>query len=317
MLVAITGGTGFLGSRLAALHRERGDRIRLLKRPGTPRKPVPGAAEIIEADVTVNDDRLQRFVDGADVVCHCAAELRDERLMEAANVQGTRTLARVAAGRIGRWVQVSSAAVYGVPGPGTVTEDSAIQPDSLYGRTKAESEEVVRSAATAGGFDLTILRPTNIFGAGMPGNALYKLFAAIERGWFFHIGSPGAVMNYVHVENVAAAAALCASHPAAAGRTYIVSDEMPLEQLAAIVGKELGVRPSALRLPEPPLRLLASVIGFVPGTLLTHRHLDALTVRTRYASDRIRREIAYNPAVSFETGLRELVRDWKRGRGGG
>ena len=91
---------------------------------------------------------------------------------------------------------------------------------------------------------------------------------------------------------------------------------MPLEQLAAIVAEELGTRPSALRLPEAPLRALASVLGFLPGVPLTHRHLDALTARARYASERIHHELAYRPAINFEAGLRELVRGWKRGRRG-
>lgn len=236
--------------------------------------------------------------------------------MQATNIEGTRLLARAAAGRIGRWVQVSSASVYGAVRSGVVTEDSPLQPDSVYGRTKVESEAVVRAAAAVGGFAASILRPSNIFGPGMPGNALYKLFGAIERGWFFPIGKPGAVMNYVHVDNVVAAAMLCATHPAATGRTYNVSDEMPLEQLADVVAEELASRPSALRLPEAPLRMLASVFGFLPGIPLTHRHLDALTVRARYASDRIRYELAYRPAISFEAGLRELARGWKHGRSG-
>jgi nucleoside-diphosphate-sugar epimerase len=302
---------------LVRKHLERGDSIRVLVRdPGAAICRLPSVRSF-QGDLVRAGTIPADFVAHADVLYHCAAEIRDERLMEAANVHGTRALGRLAAGRVGRWVQVSSASVYGATRSGVVTEDSPLRPDSVYGRTKVESEEVVRSAAAAGGFGVSILRPSNIFGAGMPSNALYKLFGAIERGWFFPIGKPGAVMNYVHVDNVVAAAVLCATHPAATGRAYNVSDEMPLEQLAATVAEELGTRPSALRLPEAPLRVLASVLGLLPGIPLTHRHLDALTARARYASERIHHELAYRPAISFEAGLRELVRGWKRGRRGG
>jgi nucleoside-diphosphate-sugar epimerase len=250
------------------------------------------------------------FVEGVDVLYHCAAELRDERTMEATNVGGTRALARCAAGRIGRWIQVSSAAVYGAVREGAITEDAALRPDSLYGRTKAEAESAAQAAA-AGGFELVILRPANVFGPGMPGTALSKLFAAIERGWFAYIGAPGALMNYVPVENVVAAALHCAAHPAAAGRTYNLSEAMPLERLVTIVAEELGRRPPALRVPELPLRVLASALGFVPGHPLTHRHLDALTMRARYASERIQDELGWRPAVSLDLALRELVRAWR------
>ena len=317
MEIAITGASGFVGGALVRKHLERGDSIRVLARdPGAAICRLP-SVRAFRGDLARAETIPADFVAGADVLYHCAAEIRDERMMEATNVRGTQALARLAAGRIGRWVQVSSASVYGAVRSGTATEDSPLQPDSVYGRTKVESEEVVRSAAASGGFGASILRPSNIFGAGMPSNALYKLIAAIERGWFFCIGEPGAVMSYMHIDNVAAAAMLCATHPAAAGRTYNVSDEMPLERLAAIVADELGTSLPALRLPEAPLRMLASVLGFLPGIPLTHRHLDALTARARYESDRIHNELAFRPAISFETGLRELVRGWKRGRRGG
>ncbi len=317
MQIAVTGASGFVGAALVRKHLERGDSVRVLVRdPAAAVCQLP-SVQIIRGDLARAKTIPADFVARADVLYHCAAEIRDERMMEATNLHGTRKLAAAAAaGGIGRWVQVSSAAVYGAPGPGTITEDSPLQPDSHYGRTKAESEEVVRSAAAGGGFGVSVVRPSNIFGAGMSGNALYKLIAAIERGWFFPVGEPGAIMNYVHVDNVTAALALCATHPAAAGRTYNVSDELPLERLAAIIADELGARPPARRLPEPPLRILASVLGFLPGMPLTHRHLDALTARARYSSDRIRQELAYNPVVSLEAGVRELAKDWTHGRRG-
>ena len=315
MDIAITGASGFVGGALVRKHVERGDAVRVLVRdPDAAICRLP-SVRIFYGDLARSETVPADLLAGADVLYHCAAEIRDERLMEATNVRGTRALARAASGQVRRWVQVSSASVYGAVRSGTVTEASPLQPDSVYGRTKAEAEEAVRAAAAGGGFGVTVLRPSNIFGAGMTSNALHKLFAAIERGWFFPVGEPGAVMNYVHVDDVAAAAVLCATHPAAAGRTYNVSDDMPLEQLVAIVAGELGTRPPALRLPEAPLRLLASVFGLLPGIPLTHRHLDAVTTRARYASDRIRNELAFRPAISFEAGLRGLVRRWKLDRG--
>ena len=315
MEIAITGASGFVGGTLVRKHLGRGDAVRALVRD--PAAAVCGLP-LVRAfcgDLARGETIPPDFCAGADVLYHCAAEMRDERQMQATNVEGSRALARAAAGRIGRWVHVSSASVYGPVRSGTVTEASPPQPDSAYGLTKSESEAAVQSAAAAGGFELAILRPTNIFGVGMPSQALYKLFSAVERGWFFPVGTPGAVMSYVDVESVAAAAVLCAVHPAAAGGIYNISDEMPLERLAAIVADELGTTLPALRLPEAPLRLLAGVCGMLPGVALTHRHLDAVTTRARYASDRIHDELGFHPAIGFEAGLRALVRDWKRNRG--
>lgn len=309
MLVAITGGTGFIGSQLADLHLARGDPVRILVRPGTASRPRAGV-EVTEGDVTSDDDRLRHFVDDADVLYHCAAEIHDERRMETTNVRGTRALARLASGRVKRWVQVSSAAVYGKPDSVTVTEDRPVRPDTLYGKTKTEAETAVQAAASGGAYEVTIVRPSNIFGAGMRSTALFRLFEMVKRGWFFFVGKPGALMNYTSVENVAAALIACGTHPAAANRIFNVSEDMPIERFAAIIAEELGARTPSLRLPEPPLRALAALFGRLPGMPLTEARLDALTVRARYSSDRLRQELAYRPDRSLEEGLRELVRHW-------
>jgi nucleoside-diphosphate-sugar epimerase len=197
-----------------------------------------------------------------------------------------------------------------------ITEDSPIQPDSVYGGTKAESEAIVQAAAAAGGYGAAILRPSNIFGIGMPGTSLFRLFTMIDSGLFCFVGRLNAMMNYVHVDNVATALALCGSCDGAVGRIYNLSDQMPIEHLVAIVADEIGARRPTLRLPETPLRILASALGWLPGMPIAHRNLDALTQRASYASDRIRQELAYNPTVTLETGLRELVRNWKQSHEG-
>lgn len=314
MEIAITGASGFVGGALVRKHLECGDTVRVLVRdPGAAVCRLPSVRNF-QGDLAHADTIPADFVAGADVLYHCATEVRDERLMQAANVEGTRALARLAAGRIDRWVQVSSAAVYGAVRSGMIAEDNPLRPDSLYGRTKTESEEIVRAMAAAGGFGLAVVRPSNIFGAGMSSTALFRLFGMIEGGLFCFIGKPQAMMNYVPVDNVAAALVLCGTRAAAAGRTFNVSDQLPIEPFVAIVAEAIGVRPPTLRLPELPLRVLASALGMLPGSPLTHRHLDALTLHAWYSSENIRRELAYNPAVSLEAGLRELARYWKRRR---
>lgn len=312
--VAITGASGFIGRHLVRMHLARGDQVRVLARQ-THAAQALGPVEVVLCDLAHPEvDALVCFCDGADILYHCAAEIRDERRMEATNVQGTRILAQLAAGRIGRWVQLSSAAVYGAVRSGMITEDSPIQPDSLYGRTKSESENIVLSAAADGGYETTIVRPSNILSAGMPSTALFRLFGMLNVGMFFFIGKSQAMMNYVHLDNVATALVQCGALDAAAGRTYNVSDQMSIERFIAIVADEIGVRCPTLRLPEPPLRVLAGTLGKLPGVPLTHRNLDALTMHAWYNADRIRRELSYNPVVSLEAGLRGLAREWKRSR---
>jgi nucleoside-diphosphate-sugar epimerase len=167
MVVGITGATGFIGAALVQRHLERGDAVRCLSRRGP--TVLDERSEIVQGDLTMPDARLARFADGLDVLYHCAGELVTPGRMRAVNLHGTAALVSAAAGRIGRWVQLSSAGVYGRYRDGIVTEETPLVPQGEYETTKAEADSLVidamqhrRIASTA------ILRPTIVFGAGMP-----------------------------------------------------------------------------------------------------------------------------------------------------
>ena len=79
MIVAITGGTGFIGKHLIARHVALGDQVRFLTRRKTA-SDIPGAVSHI-GHLNSPIEELRQFVRGADVLYHCAAELRNEAEM--------------------------------------------------------------------------------------------------------------------------------------------------------------------------------------------------------------------------------------------
>ena len=308
-VVAITGGTGFIGRHLLARHVALGDRVRYLTRK-KPLESIPGA-EIFIGDLSASET-LRGFVQGADVLYHCAAELRDASAMEKTNVTGTANLLQAATGEIGRWVQLSSTGIYGAVRHGEVREDAEIRPGNAYERSKAAADALVLAAAEK--LSCVLLRPSNVYGADMPNQSLFQLIRMIDKGLFFFIGPRGATANYVHVENVVDALLACAHATLPAnGRAYIVSDHRPLEAFAGIIAAHLGKPAPRMRLPEMPVRVLAAACGWLPGFPLKTSRIDALTNRTVYCTDRIEAELGFSNLVSMEAGLAELVRVWKNG----
>jgi nucleoside-diphosphate-sugar epimerase len=166
----------------------------------------------------------------------------------------------------------------------------------------------VTRAAEGGSFAAAILRPSIVYGPTMPNQSLRQLVRMIEKGLFFFVGPPGASANYIHVDNVVDALLRCGTEPEAAGRTYILSDRRTMEELVAIVATEAGRAPPRLRLPEAPVRALASLLGRVRGFPLTAPRVDALTGRAVYSTARIERELGYAHTVPFEDGMRQMVR---------
>lgn len=294
MIAAVTGGTGFVGTALVSrLQRSGFSEIRVLSRRGA-------GAHAVKGDLLKDD--LHAFVDGADVLFHCAGELRREEAMRALHVDGTRRLVDAARGRVRRWVQLSSVGAYGrALRAGTIDESSPLAPQGEYERTKVESDALVERAAAAGAFACATLRPSIVFGPGMPNRSLYQLVAAVERRIFFLVGR-GAIANYVYVDDVADALLACATHGHAAG-PYVLSDDRPMEAFIAALGSQR--RPPAV--PEWVARGAAAAAGWLPGFPLTRSRVDALSRRVRYSPARIQRELGYAFGVSIEEGLRRMI----------
>lgn len=305
-VVAITGGTGFVGRHLVARHVALGDEVRYLTRSAEA-PLLPGAVRHV-GDLCGPADALAKFVRGADVLYHCAAELLDASRMEQTNVDGTQKLLHVARGEIGRWVQLSSTGVYGEKRDGVVVEDTVLRPGNAYERSKAKADALVLDAATDAEFSCALLRPSNVYGADMSNRSLFQLIRMIERGFFFFIGPRGAMMNYIHIENVMDALLACGQATLSQnGRAYIVSDHCTLEAFVDIIAMQFGRRMPYLRLPEFPVRGVAAILGNIPRFPLKLSRVDALTSRAVYQSERITSELGFRNRVSLEQGLAEMV----------
>jgi nucleoside-diphosphate-sugar epimerase len=305
MLVGITGASGFIGAALAHRCLEAGHDVRCLtRRPGR----SPQGVQPIDGDLERPDDRLVRFADGLDVLYHCAGELLDERRMAAVNVGGVRALLRAAEGRVGRWVQLSSAGVYGRHRSGVISEATALDPQGLYERTKAEADALVLDAAHRGATpSCTVIRPSIVFGREMPNASIRQMIQVIRSGLFFFIGARGASANYVHVENVVDALMTSGASAHAAGRVYNLSDWCTVEDFAAAIADALGRPRPRLRLPEPAVRCAARLAGRIAPVPLTESRVDALVSRNRYSIQRIQQDLDYVPRVTIPDGLAQMV----------
>ena len=160
--LAITGGTGFVGSTLVRHAAMRGHKVRALTR-----RPQDGTRKIEWVEGALDDpESLVRLAVGADVVIHVAGAINapDRAGFQADNVFGTLNMVEAAkAAGVKRFIHVSSMA--------------AREPDlSDYGWSKARSEQIV----AASGLDWTIVRPPAVYGPG--DREMLDLFRMARRG---------------------------------------------------------------------------------------------------------------------------------------
>jgi len=293
MIVSITGGSGFIGKYLVKKHLQQGDKVRVLSRKMV--GPQNGVDYFL-GDLSKKVVDLKSFVSGADILYNCVGEINDESLMRQLHVYGTQQLEEVSKGEIGRWVQLSSVGAYGVCRNGIVNEESPKIPCGVYEQTKTEADKVVKNS----GIPYVILRPSNVFGITMPNQSLFQMLKMLRKGIFFYLGKEGALVNYVHVEDVVEALLQCGSNTQALGNTYNLSQTTEIEQMAKYFLLGLDIEKIPFRLPEWPIGHIAKNLGRINGFPLTVSRVDALTGRCCYKSDKIINELDFDFSSTLE-----------------
>lgn len=300
MIVSITGGEGFIGGHLVERFLQQGDQVRLLsRRPSLSH----GGANYFAGDLSNPGGDFTDFVDGADIIFHCAGEINDESLMRQLHVNGTHRLLDASRGRVGRWVQLSSVGAYGVCRKNLVTEESPERPFRVYEQTKTEADKIIKKS----GIPYVILRPSAVFDLTMRNQSLFQFLEMVKKGFFFYLGKEGALVNYVHVEDVVEALVRCGRDNRALGNIYNLSQTIEIEQMVKSFSSGLNIERKPFRLPEGPFRQLAKLFSWLPGFPLTVSRIDALTGFCRYDSKKIRDELDFKFVSTLEEHFKSFA----------
>ncbi len=312
--VLVTGATGFIGCRLIPALQQRGARVRALVRSGS-RIPVDwGGVETVAGDLA-DVASLARACVGMNTVLHLAgfahadaADTPDFAARHwAVNAEGTFRLldAAVAAG-VERLVFLSSVKAVGDPGSRCVNESWDAPPETPYGRAKRAAEERVLAVGRERDMHAVVLRPALVYGPGMKAN-LARLIEAVRRGWLPPLPDTGNRRSLVHADDVVQAMLLAAANPAAAGRTYFITDGRPYSgrELYAIIRQALGRPVPRWAVPAPVLYGVAALVDSARWLAGRRDHgvrtaLDRLLGWACYDCARISQELGYQPAWTFE-----------------
>ena len=201
MKILVTGGSGFIGTRLVSLLIEGGHDVSIFDK--NPSKLF--ADRVILADVR-DAEALASAVVGCDIVYHLAAEHHDNvrpiSLYDDVNVGGAKNLVvAMESANITKLIFTSSVAIYPL-NAGEPTEGSTIAPFNPYGQSKYEAEKIFEKwAAQSDDRCLTIIRPAVVFGEDNRGN-VYNLLAQIHSGRFRMVGKGQNKKSMGYVGNI-------------------------------------------------------------------------------------------------------------------
>lgn len=233
--VAVTGATGFVGSRLVEMLAERGYPITCLLRAGrTPTWSADASADIriVRGDLDTAEG-VETFLDGAEILVHSAGLTRaaTEDRFRIVNVLGSARVASAArsssaargsaAAGVRHIIALSSLAAVGpADGPEGVDETTPLHPLTPYGRSKVEMEIEMRRAADP--VPCTFIRPPAVYGPR--DRDTLGIFRLAARGVRL---SPNrhSLLSFVYVDNLVDLIIACIESPNARGEIFMVADD--------------------------------------------------------------------------------------------
>jgi UDP-glucose 4-epimerase len=303
--VLVTGGAGFVCSRIVARLVTSGADVRVLDDFSTgTRGNLPAASsslEIIEgsvADLPV----VREALDGCDIVIHGAARniilsTKNPRDDYEVNIGGTLNVLLAARDlQPSRVVYTSSCSIYGNPRYLPIAEEDPVNLLSPYAVSKFAGEGYCHAFYESYNLPTAVVRYSNVFGLGQTPENPYcgvvaKFFQAAMADEPPQIHGDGEqTRDYTFVEDAVTATLSVAVSPRATGQAYNVG-----------TGRETSVN------------RLAQLIAEITGASVEPRHVDRRdidNIRRRVVNiEKIRRELRWTPVVTVEQGLRDTY-DW-------
>lgn len=260
MSILLTGGGGFIGKYLA-------------NHVDVSRVVVRKSSHLLDKSIycidSFNDktDWSNAF-DGITSIIHLAALAHSKHHTineyESVNCNGTLNLARQAAlSGVTKFVFVSSIGVNGTATKETPFSENATEnPHNDYTSSKYEAELGLKQIAEDTGLEVVIVRPTLVYGPNAPGN-FGMLTKLVKKLPVLPFGLANNRRDFISVQNLADLLITCATHPKAAGHTFLASDNetVSIKQFTNVIAKGLGKQVFQLPVPVALMRLAGRLVG--------------------------------------------------------
>ncbi len=336
MKAIVTGGTGFIGSKLVQVLVDKGYDVKCLVRKTSNISLLKKLnVELAYGDLG-DEEALKKLPEGGDIVFHLAALVTDwgeKDNFYKYNVEATRILLESSkVNGIRRFVHMSSSTVVWKSefwNPHNLVDIDETYPYAdtrvdNYNATKISAEKLVLEFHRKHGLETTVVRPSNVWGAGDT-VILPRVVMAAKKGILYPMGRGDRFVTPCHVDNLVSSLLILADNKNAPGNIYFINDGVKIQYMEFLT-KQLnaaGVDWSpGFSIPYKFAFSVAAVLESVfklmkskKPPLLTKMAVAALSGSRSYSIQKARNDLGYEPAVNLESAMKEL-QDWVVGLGG-
>ena len=317
-IVLVTGAAGFIGQHLCRHLLNSGFKVRTLLRDANQAELFPPEPELEHSTGDLLDvESLEAACTNIDVLVHLGGvahvnNLAEDTLREI-NVDGTRNILQAAIRNDVQRVILMSSSLASSVETGKVS-------GTAYGRSKLAAEELVSAAQERGEIESVVLRPVNVYGAGMKGN-IASMIALIGKGRLPPLPKTGTQISLVGVDDLVQAVILIVNAHEAAGKTYNVTDGISYS-IAAIeesIYRAWGRKIPVWQTPRVILYVAAVVMGWlsrlngltrlrrIAGADISGRTYQNLVTDNLVSSDQLCEELGFKPLCNFYESLPDIV----------
>lgn len=308
----VTGGSGFVGSRLIPALRARGLEVAALARSdGSAKKVEALGATAVRGDLD-DRDALERGMAGCEYVFHAAAHTDQFDPVEVhmrITTKGTENvIAAARAAGVKRLIHVGTEAVLADGKPIVRADETRPLPARAMGAyplTKGLAEKAVIDA-NGGGLETVVVRPRFIWGKGDT-NLLPEFLEAVKGGKFGWIGGGHYLTSTAHVDNVVEGM-LLAAEKGTPGQIYFVTDGEPVEfrdfitKMLATQNVDAGSR----NVPRWLARVVVGMTSWMKRPPLTRTAFALMAHEVTVDDTKARRELGYTGKKTIAEGLAEM-----------
>jgi nucleoside-diphosphate-sugar epimerase len=297
MRVLFIGGSGIISSACTDLAVERGIDLYLLNRGRSTDRPVPPGATVLHGDIR-DPESVVKALDGRDF----------DAVVDwvAFTPEHVRTDIDLFRGRTGQYVFISSASAYQTPPARVpVVESTPLSnPFWQYSRDKIACEQVLAEAYRSEGFPATVVRPSHTYDRTLvPFDGGWTVLDRMRRGKEIVVHGDGtSLWTLTHHTDFARGFTGLLGHPRTVGDAFhITSDDvLTWNQIAAALGRALGVEPRIVHVPSDAIAAADPEWG--AGLLGDKAHSMV------FDNAKLRQVVpGYVATVPFEQGAREIV----------
>jgi len=320
MRALVTGGTGFIGRQVVRKLLDDNHQVRIFSR-GRVNADVFGGRSVEVASGDFGDvASLIDAMKGMEVLYHIGEIKNTTKAAAGKNIKLLEELlGRVKGLKVKRIVFVSSITVSGIPSTVPADEDTVprIIVNDHYTDYKRRAEKLL--IENAGATEYVIIRPAPVYGPGS--RHLGRLISIIDRFGPFGIPFPGNAENLaplIHVSDLSSAIAGAGLEPAAAGRTFNLTDGLRhswrdfLEAIAKRLGKKLRIVPLSrllLQLSALPLDLVS---GFLGISLDPVSYITFFSENLFFDNARARNMLNWQPHYSLSEGIDDMIASYEK-----